>query len=180
MTNCFSTHERVILVLICLFPALRSNEGNKHQNNAQVSTETVHHRSTYIILFLTRHDESINEDKNNDIYTSSLFLARRVFVLVMTSQFNADDVKITDNCDAITWIVISNSLGISFIHGDIHGRSCKKYVHQWLTVNWVIIGSGNDLLCYAKPSIRTFSEIWIKIQKVLDQKMHGTIVVCKM
>ena len=31
-----------------------------------------------------------------------------------------------DNCDAITWIVISNSLDIGFIHGDIHGRSCKK------------------------------------------------------
>ena len=24
------------------------------------------------------------------------------------------------------WQVISNSLDIDFIHGDIHGRSCKK------------------------------------------------------
>ena len=32
-----------------------------------------------------------------------------------------------DNCDANTWQVISNSLDIDFIHGDIHGRSCKKY-----------------------------------------------------
>ena len=39
--------------------------------------------------------------------------------LLMTSQW-------PDNCDAITWIVISNSLGVDFIHGDIHGRSCKK------------------------------------------------------
>ena len=31
-----------------------------------------------------------------------------------------------DNCDAVTWIVISNSLDIDLIHGDIHGRSCKK------------------------------------------------------
>ena len=29
-------------------------------------------------------------------------------------------------CDAVTWQVISNSLDIDFIHGDIHGRSCKK------------------------------------------------------
>ena len=45
----------------------------------------------------------------------------------MTSQW-------PDNCDAITWIVISNSLDIDFIHGDIHGRSCKKkYIHVlWL------------------------------------------------
>ena len=39
--------------------------------------------------------------------------------LLMTSQW-------PDNCDAIAWIMISNSLDIDFIHGDIHGRSCKK------------------------------------------------------
>ena len=39
--------------------------------------------------------------------------------LVMTSQW-------PDNCDANTWQVISISLDIDFIHGDIHGRSCKK------------------------------------------------------
>ena len=43
----------------CLFPELRSNEGNKYQNNTRVSPETVRHESTYIILFLTRHNESI-------------------------------------------------------------------------------------------------------------------------
>ena len=37
--------------------------------------------------------------------------------LPMTSQLN----------DAVTWIMISNSLNIDFIHGDIHGRSCKNY-----------------------------------------------------
>ena len=42
--------------------------------------------------------------------------------LPMTSQW-------PDNCDAITWIVISNSLDIDFIHGDIHDRSCKKIAH---------------------------------------------------
>ena len=38
--------------------------------------------------------------------------------LLMTSQW-------TDNRDGITWIMISNSLNIDFIHGDIHVRSCK-------------------------------------------------------
>ena len=42
--------------------------------------------------------------------------------LLMTSQW-------PDSCDAIMWIVISNSLNIDFIHGDIHGRSCKKFFH---------------------------------------------------
>ena len=47
----------------CLFPELRSKEGNKQQNNTRVSAEAVRHKSTYIILFLTRHNESINDDK---------------------------------------------------------------------------------------------------------------------
>ena len=55
--------------------------------------------------------------------------------LAMTSQW-------PDNCDANTWQVIFNSLDIDFIHGYIHGRSCKKESsfqvilwHQW----WHII-----------------------------------------
>ena len=43
---------------------LRSNDGNKYQNNIRVSAGPVHHESTYIVLFLTRHKESINNLKN--------------------------------------------------------------------------------------------------------------------
>ena len=39
--------------------------------------------------------------------------------LLMTSQW-------PDNCDSVMYIVKSNSLYVDFIHGDIHGRSCKK------------------------------------------------------
>ena len=49
------------------FPELRRNEGNKHQNNTQVSAETVRHMSTYIILFLTWHNESINDAKTDNL-----------------------------------------------------------------------------------------------------------------
>ena len=80
---------------LCLFPELRSNEGNKHKNNTRVSAETVRHESTYIILFHARHNESKNDDKNVDLYTSSPSLAHSVFVLLMTSQSIADDVTIT-------------------------------------------------------------------------------------
>ena len=45
--------------------------------------------------------------------------------LAMTSQW-------PDNCDANTWQVISNSLDIDFIHGVIHGRSCKKCAYSAL------------------------------------------------
>ena len=40
--------------------------------------------------------------------------------VVMASQW-------PNNCDANTWQVISNSLDIDFINGNIHGRSCKNF-----------------------------------------------------
>ena len=55
----------------CLFPELRSNEGNKHQNNTRMSVATVHHESENIILLFSRHNCSINDDKNDDLYTLS-------------------------------------------------------------------------------------------------------------
>ena len=116
----------------CLFPEFRSNEGNKHQNNTRVSAQTVRHKSTYIILFLTWHNESINDGNNEDLqhhphvsldrFTCCWWRHNR---LAMTSQWPG-------NCDANTWQVISNSLDIDFIHGDIHSRSCKNklFIHK--------------------------------------------------
>ena len=102
MTNCFSAHE-----------------------NTWVSAETVRRENTYFILFLTVHNETITDDKNDDLYTSSPCLTRPVFVLPMTSQSIAEDVTMARQLNVITWIMISNLLDIGFIHGDIHGRSCK-------------------------------------------------------
>ena len=67
----------------------------KYQNNTQVNAEMVGHESTYIILFLTRHNESINDYENEELYTLSPCLTRSVFVLLMTSQSTADDVPMT-------------------------------------------------------------------------------------
>ena len=102
MANCLCARERVILMFI------------------------VRHKSTYIILFLTRHTESMNDAKTR-IFTHHprVSLARFTFCwwrhnrLAMTPQW-------PDNCVASTWQVISNLLDIDFIHGDIHGRSCKN------------------------------------------------------
>ena len=72
-------------LLWCLFPGLRSNEGNKHHNNTRVSAETVRHESTYFILFLTRHNDSINDDE------MTIFTHRPPVSLVFRST---DDVAI--------------------------------------------------------------------------------------
>ena len=108
------------------FPSCKATREINTKNNTRVSAETVRHESTYIILFLTRQNESINDDKNDDLYTLSPCPTLSGFVLVMTSQSIADDVTMTRQLWCVTWIVISNSLDIDFIHGDIHGRSCKN------------------------------------------------------
>ena len=78
-------------------------EGNKYQNNTRVNTETVRHDSTYIILFLTWRNESINDYTNSKLYTSSPCLTCSVFILLMTSQSIADDITITRQlwCDHV-------------------------------------------------------------------------------
>ena len=78
-----------------LFAELQSNEGNKHQNNTGVSAETVRYKSTYIILLLTQRNESINDDKNDNLYTSSPYLTRSVLVLLMMSQSIVNDTTMT-------------------------------------------------------------------------------------
>ena len=73
--------------------------------------------------------------------------------LLMTSQW-------PDNCDAIMWIVISNSLDIDFIHGDIHGRSCKKFLLSLVVpCNYARI---IQCLLWCKPT--NISQILIDIQ----------------
>ena len=59
MANCFCAQSGVIFVFIS---GLRSNWRNEFQNKNQISTLTVRHDSTYIVLFLTRHNEPINDD----------------------------------------------------------------------------------------------------------------------
>ena len=64
VANCLCDHKRGILVFII----------NKYQNNTRVGAKTVRHESTDIIFFLTRHYESINDDKTT-IFTHRLRLS---------------------------------------------------------------------------------------------------------
>ena len=116
----------------CLFPELRSSEGNKHQNNTRVSASTIRHESTYIVLFLARHDESINDNKNDGLYTSSPGPARftvcwwRHNRLLMTSQW-------PEHWDASTLGLISNSSDI-ILFMVISTTGCVRKVYtasQW-------------------------------------------------
>ena len=46
-----------------LFPSCEAAREINVKNNSWASAQTVHHGSTYIILFLTRHDAAINDDQ---------------------------------------------------------------------------------------------------------------------
>ena len=120
----------------CLFPELQSNEGNKYQNNTWVRAETVRHESTYIIiLFLTRHNKYIMTIKTT-IFTHCIHVSLTQFLfcwwhhnrLLMTSQW-------PDNCDAIMWIVISNTISISILFTMIftagHARNISTAVMKF-------------------------------------------------
>ena len=72
-----------------------SQDGYKHQNNTRVSALKVRHESTYITLFLTRYNESINHVNDNDLHTLSLYPTRSAYVLLMTLQSIADDLTMT-------------------------------------------------------------------------------------
>ena len=50
----FGCKRNFDLSALKIFPELRSNEGNEHQNNTRVNVETVRHESVYIILYLTQ------------------------------------------------------------------------------------------------------------------------------
>ena len=108
-------------LFLCLFPGL----GNKYENNTGVSAQTVRHECAYIILFLTRHNRPINDDKV-DLHSSIPCLTRSVYVLLMTSRLITKRRITVVTRAREKWKVISNSLDIGFIHYDNHGRLCKN------------------------------------------------------
>ena len=96
--------------------------------NTKITLEWAQKHFATSILLLTRHNESINEDKTTIFtYRHRVSLAGCSFCWwrhnrsLMISQW-------PDNCDAITWIMISNSLDIDFIHSDIQSRSNKRFL----------------------------------------------------
>ena len=116
--ECWTVSAHTRWLFLCLFPELRRNEWNKHNNNTRVSAETVRDENIYIIWFLTRHNVSMNDDKNDDFYKSSPRPTRSVFV-VMASQSIADGVTITRQlwqlwgCKWVIWITVSIWIDLS-------------------------------------------------------------------
>ena len=71
------------------------NSRNKHKNNTRKSADSSSREYMYIILFLVRQNESINEIKNEYLHTSTPCLTGSVYVQLVTSQSITDDVTMT-------------------------------------------------------------------------------------
>ena len=121
MVNCLCAHERVILVFISIVAA---------QINTKITLEWAHKQFT-MRVHISFH--SLYHITNPQMMLKTMISAHHLHVslarftfcwwrqLLMMSQW-------PDNCDTITWKVISNSLDINFIFGDIHGRVRKIYI----------------------------------------------------
>ena len=71
------------------FPKLGSIKGIKHQNRTRLSTQTVPHEREYITLFLTLHDEAINDDKKKIL----IHQLRVSLTLYTFSHYNGDKMS---------------------------------------------------------------------------------------
>ena len=92
-----------------------------------------------------------DDDQAHDLHTSTPCLTRSVYVLVMTSQSMAQCITGPRNCYAGTWKVMSYSLDIDFIYGDIQGRSCRKCtnlthtVPPWYTAGFIYVNTADNV-----------------------------------
>ena len=112
MVNCWCAHKRVILVF-----------KHKPHNTTRLRASPVRHGSTYIISFLTWHNEAINDDGNDDRHTSIPCPTRSVYILLMNSQSIADDVTMTSQL----WRDYVNS-DIEFVRYRLYPRRYSRPV----------------------------------------------------
>ena len=120
-----------------------------------MSAETDRHKSRYIILFLTRHNESKNDAKTRIVtHHLRVSLARftlcwwRHNILAMTSQW-------PDHCDANTWQVISNRwISILFTAIFTTGRVRIRFItgQWWIPYCDIHLAAISHILWYSQMS----------------------------
>ena len=98
VTNCFSAHERVILVFISRVAKQRRKQ---IPNNTRVSAETVRHESKYITSFLTRRNESINDDKKRfRAFTCAAFVIKFCYPDRISTDTSVSPCGLTISCES--------------------------------------------------------------------------------
>ena len=104
--------------------------------------------------FLCNITNPLNDDKNDDLYTSSPCFTRAVFVLLMTSHSIDDDVILTRQLRRDHVKSDISLVKYRFRHGDIHDRSRKKhcYLQSLVLTNLLYIFTAKAVT-FRKPVI---------------------------
>ena len=131
----YSCEELSMRSLECYFgvfcPSLLHNSGNKHQNNPLVSTLTVCHASTYIILYVFL----VNRGPNGS------FNATRTYPYTFSGQW---DINLST--------AIINPWRCRMKHGDTSTESAHKEVWSQII---------NPLQCHGLPNNTMPSKPWL-------------------
>ena len=174
VANHLCAYESVILVVIP-WPA------NTLQNNAPVRTWTVRHYSTYIVIFLKRHNGLINGNRRNNLHTSTPCLTHLVYVLVMTSV-----LLILRNPSRFTWCCYPrNSSATTILSHLLPQKSYSSWRHQMETFSaLLVLCAGNTPVTGGFPSQRPvtrnfdvfficgWTNGWVNNDKAGDLKRH--------
>ena len=95
---------------------------NLKQTHKSMSWQNIHYSISHMMWWAHKWWSKDN------FHISTLCLTRSAYFLMMMSQLIVQWQWWCHNwlgvCDADTWILISNSLDISFSHGDFHSQSC--------------------------------------------------------
>ena len=106
------------VLFLCLFHSLLHNSGNKHKNNTLVSAETVHHSSTYIILYFCRGQWLTDHWLYNDV----------TGVLWRPNHWNNLQWKLNQNSYIFVWKMVAI----------LSWPQCVKYTNQlWILLHWI-------------------------------------------
>ena len=125
-----------------------------------------HYMHKYMYTVFVRvcvYKELINDNQIDYIHTSNPLYQPSLQVLLMTSQSIAQRENGSSSCSGDTGKVISISINVYFIHGDIHRRSCQEYMvtNVAMHIQWLY----ND---DAKVSLK-ISNIAMETTKIICQ-----------
>ena len=140
MANCLCAPGKVILVYVS-----RVANATRVINTKKTLKwpQTVRHESSYILLFVTRYNESTNDDRNDELYTSTPGITRLFYVLLMMSQSSADDAT---RASRVTTIVT---------RANLYSHKSMKGTHLYYTVK---IAADDGL---ATQNARASTAVWM-------------------
>ena len=138
-----STPTRVLF--LCLFPSLLRNSGNKHKNYPFVSTETVRHLSTYIILYVSWWHQAITcssteilliKSRGTPVESQSVIMLFLSVTKRITGILKFFDLKVPISRKQLTNSLALGDMDVLF-KGVIFKHICYWYNDYGISLRWI-------------------------------------------